>query len=684
MRIVEVELLNWASYRGNHRFNFYSDSGKNGYAIFGINSRGKTSFTDAIQWALYGEAYTKAIIDSNRREIKSKRPLISEDAEEHPLLNVHAFREGDLELFVKIIFDHEKKRWTLIRVMAPDSGSASKEGDMGTSLFLQSSDGDKISGDSVQEFVNNILPKDIKRFFFIDGESVNEYRALISSTQENLEIRKNIEDILNFPVLKRGVGDINYAIEKYVSQLTKVASDSKKNMRLNKKIKEKTAEIKEIEPIIKKAKTELDSATKKIEEIESTLSSMSSTEGLIEKRRGLEEQLSGKKSDLIDAHRNRRKENQYLWLYLLQNELDDKIVEIEPKLEEVSETRYEISRLNSRKSYLEGVLANDEAPCPTCHQLPLPRDEIERKKDIDELKEVSNSLEIAKKHSESLKKYSNSYNSLQKFSTINRIDTASQIEKLIGRLDGEINGIIEEKSQVDELLDGFDETQIINLNSELKKFREIQAEQSLIIRRLDNEIKDLVGERSKFTRDLMGSDGSEETKRIIKITTALRWIKELWVEVLEEYTQETRVVIEERATDTFRALTNNPDGYDRLELNSGFGLKIRDKEGFVVPAPSPGAQQVAAISLIDALRRTSDIEFPILFDTPGASIDQEHRDNIVRHFWAKRDVQLVILAHSGEFRPDEVEKQNKELLARTWELGFDNGINSTVVSPRLV
>ena len=104
----------------------------------------------------------------------------------------------------------------------------------------------------------------------------------------------------------------------------------------------------------------------------------------------------------------------------------------------------------------------------------------------------------------------------------------------------------------------------------------------------------------------------------------------------------------------------------------------------MVPAPSPGAQQVAAISLIDALRRTSDIEFPILFDTPGASIDQEHRDNIVKHFWAKRDVQLVILAHSGEFRPDEVEKQNKKLLARTWELGFDDGINSTIVTPRLV
>jgi DNA sulfur modification protein DndD len=158
----------------------------------------------------------------------------------------------------------------------------------------------------------------------------------------------------------------------------------------------------------------------------------------------------------------------------------------------------------------------------------------------------------------------------------------------------------------------------------------------------------------------------------------------LWSTVTNEYTQETRVVIEKRATETFRLLTNNPKGYNKLELNSGFGVKILDSDGYVVPAPSPGAQQVVAISLIDALRQTSDIEFPILFDTPGASIDKVHRDKIIKHFWSKRDEQLIILAHSGEFRPDEVEKENKELLARTWQLDFNSGINSTVVTPRLV
>ena len=62
-----VTLKNWASYYGEHIFNFHTESNKIGYAIFGENSRGKSSFTDAIQWAMYGVALTKAIIENGKK-----------------------------------------------------------------------------------------------------------------------------------------------------------------------------------------------------------------------------------------------------------------------------------------------------------------------------------------------------------------------------------------------------------------------------------------------------------------------------------------------------------------------------------------------------------------------------------------------------------------------------------------
>jgi len=685
MRIVMVELLNWASFRGTHVFNFSTEKKLNGYAIFGINSRGKTSFTNAIEWAMYGEAWTKPIIDSNRKEIRKLRPLVSSSEEDSPLLNCTAYREGEYDLMARITFNHKGKRWILARVAAPNSGDIQTDRDMAVSLILHCKDDDDIFTDSeAQDHINTILPKDIRRFFFIDGESVNEYRALISSTEENLEIRKNIEDILNFPILKRGITDLNSISKEYMDDLSKLATDTKTNRRLKGKIEILDGDLKALEGLKKTAEKNKETASKDIKKLEEKLKNHTSTEGLIERRKGVEKQLILSQSNLEDTYKSRRRENVDLWLYLLQPTLNKKLKKLEPELKQLSETTYEISSLNNRKNYLEGVLANEENPCPTCHQLPLPRDAQEHKEDVGKLKNIEEKLKRMEEIISSQRESSKLYNKLQEFTTRNRINLIIESEDNIGTRLGEIEQLEEEKKEVDRLLKGIDEKEINVLNKKLKSLREGKAAQVSKINRHQQDIDYVVSERSAHARKLMGSDGSDESSILSKKVAFLKWIEELWETVLDDYTQQAKTKIEERATETFRALTNNPQGYDSLQLNKGFGLKILDSKGYAVPAPSPGAQQVSAISLIDALGRTSDIEFPILFDTPGASIDQEHRDNIIKHFWSKRDVQLIILAHSGEFRPDEVEKENKNLLARTWELDFDKGINSTIVTPRVM
>ena len=271
----------------------------------------------------------------------------------------------------------------------------------------------------------------------------------------------------------------------------------------------------------------------------------------------------------------------------------------------------------------------------------------------------------------------------QEFNTSNRIELTLEYEQRIGSMKGEIEELQSEQETISSMLDGLDDKEINKLKGELNKVESsINAKEAAVVR-IKNQIEVLVSEKASLSRDLIGTDGSLETQVLRKKINTLESITKLWDIVQDIYAQDTRLVIQKRATETFKQLTNNPEGYDRLELNSGFGLKIIDADGYVIPAPSPGAQQVVAISLIDALRQTSDIDFPIIFDTPGASIDKEHRDNIISHFWSKRDTQFVILASSGEFRPDEVEKDNKELLAKTWEIDFISGINSTVITRRL-
>ena len=131
-------------------------------------------------------------------------------------------------------------------------------------------------------------------------------------------------------------------------------------------------------------------------------------------------------------------------------------------------------------------------------------------------------------------------------------------------------------------------------------------------------------------------------------------------------------------------MTNNPEGFSRIILNESFGLTVLDSNELPVQNPTPGMMQVAALSLIDALGLMSNIEFPILFDTPGQSIDQGHRNKIIEHYWKERETQFIIIPSSGEFRAVEVETQYNDLIARTWELDFDSKENKTTVKNRVV
>lgn len=270
MRLLMVELLNWASYKGLHAFDFSSTKNRNGYAIFGNNSRGKTSFTDAVKWVMYDEAFTKPVMGTDGKEIRKRRPLVSARQEDNPLLNVHSFREGVYDLMVRIVFSHEGTVWTLARVVAPDTPIVGTDKDLGSYLSL-SSETETHENDQAQDFINNLLPKDINKFFFIDGESVNEYRALIANTEQNLEIRKNIEDILNFPILKRGAADLKEVTERYMTKLSKLSKDTNKNRIRREKIDKLEGEIAQAKSYMAESQKELKKAEKEHDTIESKL-----------------------------------------------------------------------------------------------------------------------------------------------------------------------------------------------------------------------------------------------------------------------------------------------------------------------------------------------------------------------------------------------------------------------------
>jgi DNA sulfur modification protein DndD len=635
---------------------------------------------------LFGEAWTKPISQDGRQIKRTKRPLVGHPKDQvDPLLNTHAFLNNHYEFFVVITIEHNGVEYTITRSAGPRRKTVKSDSDMEVTLSINDKDsGSILEGDEAQDFIETeILPKNLSRFFFIDGESIQEYRALIASKDENLALRRSIEDILNFPILKRGIPDLDDVGGLYIDNLADLDRSKKRNRRLSEKIKVLSTQIKAKEKMRDTAEKLQKEAVESLEELHDEMEKHGSSEKLIAQRKGTSMIAKSSKGNLERAYQDRRRDNQELWINILQPSLKEAIAEIEPMIRANEEIRENIADLKRDMQYLEGLLEDDSTLCPTCGQHPLPRDAEAKKIDAKELRKLGKTMKGLRVRLNSERELGNQFRALERFVCLSRLGVILEHTNRINETRGRLKESEGTMREIDEALDGIDEEAISKLRVDIRALQREEANHGGKVRRYQNDIDELVSERSGFSRDLIGGEGTAESRVLNRKILALDWIKEIWSGVLDEYSQKTRQDVEKLASDTFRQLTNNPDGFSRMVLNENFGLTVLDAEGLPVQASTPGMMQVAAISLIDALGIMSDIEFPILFDTPGASIDQTHRENIVKHYWTERDSQFIIIPSSGEYRIDEVEEAYDHLIARTWELDFDDKSNKTKVINRV-
>jgi DNA sulfur modification protein DndD len=78
------------------------------------------------------------------------------------------------------------------------------------------------------------------------------------------------------------------------------------------------------------------------------------------------------------------------------------------------------------------------------------------------------------------------------------------------------------------------------------------------------------------------------------------------------------------------------DGTIDIVLRNERGDEIKKE------ALSKGEQQMYATALLRGLVEESDIQFPVFIDSPMQKFDEEHAENILRHFYPSISDQVVI------------------------------------------
>jgi len=95
-------------------------------------------------------------------------------------------------------------------------------------------------------------------------------------------------------------------------------------------------------------------------------------------------------------------------------------------------------------------------------------------------------------------------------------------------------------------------------------------------------------------------------------------------------------------------------------------------------ALSAGEKQIYAISILEALGKTSGKKLPIIIDTPLGRLDSKHRDKLIEHYFPEASHQVIILSTDTEI--DESYFNNahfKDEISHAFEIQFDGATKSS-------
>jgi len=624
-------MVNFGPFEGLKAINF-NNKGSGVHLFRGGNGQGKTSVQNSILWALYGKAY-----DRHKREI----PPTS-------LLNFKAKEQDIFQIRVTLYINHENELWTIMREMR-----ASKHTD--NSYFKHQNlhvtrSGVPLAND--QNEIERILPGEVSRFFFFDGEMLKEYEELLYKNSASIELlKKSIEKILGVPNFRIARDDLDAIVKKLESERSRILK------RLgNKNYEDIVHDFQAVSELIEISENNIKDLNIKLEELKdetknknNELKELEGIRDLSLKREGYQKE---KENYMIRQKNNQEKEQK-----LVKNLHKTVLLQLSEGLVET----LKIKSNNAMKKYDEKMSAvrkkerlkldRSKQICSCCN---TPLDE-KRIKEIDsELKDLEIIIKKLTQIPEPNLSYENYKTKLESIgSNATDINEFKAIEEERKNIDYNLARIESELNKISDDLGSSDDSIVRELELDI---RENNREIGRLEESIRNEEKEIEINRS-IKRDFeskMTSIDREEIKKLNEQIGFVYEIKEIFEQSVSTYLEQMRKEVESTATNIFEELRSKKD-FDRLSINEQFGLSIITKDGRELNRSewhSAGESQVVALSLIGALNKCANIEAPIFMDTPFGRLDNIHGENILRYL-SKMAEQVVLLATDREFRQDD-------------------------------
>jgi len=647
MRITKMEILNFGPFYGKHEITFPKD-GKGVHIIRGGNGQGKTSIQRAILWSLYGK-----ILDRKGREI----PPTS-------IINWTAKKEDLYEFAVVLRFNHEGEEWIITRKMQAQSNTDKKYRDGETLHVIKGSEPQP----NPKNEIERLLPHDVSRFFFFDGEMLRDYEELLEpSASATILLKNSIEHVLGIPYLRIARDDLKEVGRKIESersrQIKRLGGKEFDEMQedfdmVSSHIDEREKQIGNLEKqmgILEGEITDLKRHATDIKVIAIRAKERLSLEGEIKS-------LESKKNDhnkdigiiLSDLHKSILSPIAKSIIMHLEEKHNEKMKKYEQKVEMVQHKKEIELTISAKKCKMCGATIDDKN---------MRRLESELK---DSEIQIDRLTEIPEPNTE----YVDHANRLKKILTLEESGRKrlKALEKEIDGIDHKISSMRQKLEKVVEEISasGIDEEEPrkleFDINSKTKELGRLEG----IKENEEKELREDLDLKSELNRKIASID-KKELKILGKRIETIGSVQNVLEKAVEQYRNERRLKVESQATKIFCELRTK-ESFTKLQINEQFGLSIITESGNVLNRAewrSSGEEQLVALALIGALNKCAQVKAPVFMDTPFGRLDIRHGKRVLSYLPKMAD-QVVLLATDRELRKeDESILEDKIMTDRT-------------------
>lgn len=637
MILKNVILTNYTAFEGTQEINLTptENSEQNIILIGAMNGSGKTSLLEAVKLCLYGERGSGLL-----------SPRESEVSFINKKFNYNA-RKRDKQMSIELTFGNvpipDPHEIRIRRDWFFDTVTGRYENSSAMTIYKDGKELELVARDQWQDFINEKIPPGVSDFFFFDGEKIQQ---LADDSTDRESLKESIRYLLGLKIIGNLESDLSTHIDNIRRESDKVTDSQLRELeteeaRYDEKLKENREELAEIQNELYGLYAEETRLEKEIRRVTGIGTN---------NRNQLEQEVAETESQKRKANDEILKLASDILPFAISGRLCDELrgqilAEEHLRQWEAAKTKVhpQLNKIVHRVFWDETVIR--ATPDLTPYQkasyskllteeweaLFMPKPEDAASEAIHELSAKDERFVLG-----TLDKVSKEIiGNLKDLLTIR--ERASRRSQDANR---ELRSLPEDDSHVGQMVADF------KSKSELKrtlneKTGKIEDENNRFERELKSVREKIINLKDKLV-------GAKKVQKQVELAKKIR----ITVQNYEKQLQKRKLAELERfTTEMYHRLARKNDfvGEVKIDLQT-FDVAIHDPHGNVREkrSLSAGEKQIYAIALLWGLAKSSDVELPIIIDTPFARLDSEHRTNIAKHYFPFASEQVIILSTDEE------------------------------------